>query len=194
LYWEQLHTQRLLLEEQEDGVKELEVLGEVVELLQLSVGSACRNLLETYVVQDDKGLSPSTLGIADSMEDTATDNGGKKLLNEESQESTADQSQVEIVNEEETLELEGLTVAHPFATTEDDGVVDNNEDRCRLESGHGGLERHKLEVIGGVANNSSECLVKDGPQVNAKRPVDGWQRKLLVESSGRRRHDGRIVR
>jgi hypothetical protein len=30
--------------------------------------------------------------------------------------------------------------------------------------------------------------------VNAKRPVDGWQRKLLVESSGRRRHDGRIVR
>jgi hypothetical protein len=27
-----IHTQRLLLEEEEDGVKELEVLGEVVEL------------------------------------------------------------------------------------------------------------------------------------------------------------------
>lgn len=169
--------QRLLLEEKEDGIKKLKVLGEVVE-----------------VVQDHEGLSPATLGIADSMEDATTDNGWKKLLNEESQESTADQSQVEVVDEEETLKLEGLTVAHPFATTEDDGIVDNDEDRCRLESGHGSLERHKLEVIGGVADNSSERLVKDGPQVNAKGPVDGGQRKLLVESSGRRRHDGRIVR
>lgn len=157
-------------------------------------GSACKFSSETYVVQDHKGLGPATLGIADSMEDATTDNCGKKLLNEESQESTADQGQVEVVDEEETLELEGLTIAHPFATTKDDGIVDDDKDRCRLESGHGGLERHKLEVIGGVADNSSESLVKDGPQVNAKRPVDGWQRKLLVESSGRRRHDGRIVR
>ena len=133
-HWEQIHTQRLLLEEQEDGIKELQVLGEVVELSQLSVGSACQFLLDTYVVQDHKGLSPATLGIADSMEDAATDNGGKKLLNEESQESTADQSQVEVVDEEETLELEGLTVAHPFATTEDDGIIDNDKDRSRLES------------------------------------------------------------
>lgn len=193
-HWEQIHTQRLLLEEKEDGIKKLKVLGEVVELSQLLAGSACKSLMETYVVQDHEGLSPATLGIADSMEDATTDNGWKKLLNEESQESTADQSQVEVVDEEETLKLEGLTVAHPFATTEDDGIVDNDEDRCRLESGHGSLERHKLEVIGGVADNSSERLVKDGPQVNAKGPVDGGQRKLLVESSGRRRHDGRIVR
>ena len=39
------------------------------------------------------------------MEDTATDDSRQKLLNEESQESTTDQSQVEVVNQEETLEL-----------------------------------------------------------------------------------------
>lgn len=59
--------ERLLLEEQEDGVEELEVLCEVVE-----------------VVQNDKGLGPATLSITNGMEDTATDNSGEKLLNEES--------------------------------------------------------------------------------------------------------------
>ncbi|KAI6755183.1 hypothetical protein HG531_004289 [Fusarium graminearum] len=50
----------------EDGVEELEVLCEVVELC------------------NDKGLGPATLSITNSMEDTATDNSGEKLLNEES--------------------------------------------------------------------------------------------------------------
>jgi hypothetical protein len=167
--------QRLLLEEQEDGVKELEVLGEVVE-----------------VVQNDKGLGPATLSITNSVEDTTTDNSGQKLLNEESQKSTTDQSQIEVVDQEEALELERLAVAHPLATTEDDAVVDSNEDGCRLDSGHGSLERHKLEVIGGVADNSSESLVEDGPQVNTKGTVDGRQRQLLVKGSGSRRHDGRV--
>jgi hypothetical protein len=167
--------QRLLLEEKEDGVEELEVLGEVVE-----------------VVQNDKGLGPAALSMADGVEDAATNNSGQKLLNEESQESTTDQSQVEVVDQEETLELERLAVAHPLATTKDDAVVNDNEDRCRLEGGHGSLERHKLEVIGGVADNGSESLVEDGPQVNTKGTVDGRQRQLLVKGSGSRRHDGRV--
>lgn len=185
--------QRLLLEEQEDSVKELEVLGEVVELLRLLAWVACEILLVTHVVQNDKGLGPATLGVTDGMEDTAANNGGKKLLNEESQKRTTDQSQVEVVDKEETLELERLAVAHPLATTENDAVVDDDEDGSRLHGRHGSLERHKLEVIGGVADDSGESLVKDGPQMNTKGAVDGRQRQLLVEGSGRRRHDGRIV-
>lgn len=147
----------------------------------------------THVVQNDKGLGPATLRVTDGMEDTAANNGGKKLLNEESQKRTTDQSQVEVVDKEETLELERLAVAHPLATTENDAVVDDDEDGGRLHGRHGSLERHKLEVIGGVADDSGESLVKDGPQVNTKGAVDGRQRQLLVEGSGRRRHDGRIA-
>ena len=79
--------------------------------------------LDTHVVQNDKGLGPATLSITNGMEDTATDNSRQKLLNEESQESTTDQSQVEVVNQEETLELERLAVAQPLATTDEDAGV-----------------------------------------------------------------------
>lgn len=109
----------------------------------------------TYVVENNKRLSPATLGVADGVEDAAADDGREQLLNEESQKSTADNGQDEVVNQEETLELEGFPVAHDLSATEDDGVVDGDEDGGRLERRHGSLERHKLEVIGRVADTGS---------------------------------------
>lgn len=147
--------------------------------------------MNTHIVQDNQGLSPATLSITDGMEEAAANNSREKLLNEESQEDTADGGQVEVVDEEQSLELVGLTVAHELATTEDDGVVDDDEDRGGLEGRHGGLERHKLEVVGRVAHDGGPCLVEDGPQVDAEGPVDGRQRELLVKGCGRGRHDGR---
>lgn len=117
----------------------------------------------TYVVEDNQRLSPAAIVVADGKEDTLADNGRQKLLNEESQEEAADGGQVEVVDEEERLELERLAVAHQLSTAKDDEVIDDDEDGRRLQSGHGSLERHELEVIGRVANNGREELVKDGP-------------------------------
>lgn len=99
----------------------------------------------------------------DGKEDTLADNSGQKLLNEESQEEAADGGQVEVVDEEERLELEGLAVAHQLSAAKDDEVVDDDEDGRRLQSGHGSPKGHELEVIGRVANDGREELVKDGP-------------------------------
>lgn len=101
--------------------------------------------------------------VADGKEDTLADNSGQKLLNEESQEEAADGGQVEVVDEEERLELKGLAVAHQLSAAEDDEVVNDDEDGRRLQRGHGSLKGHKLEVIGRVANDGREELVKDGP-------------------------------
>lgn len=117
----------------------------------------------THVVENNHRLSPATIVVADGKEDTLADNSGQKLLNEESQEEAADGGQVEVVDEEEGLELEGLAVAHQLSATKDDEVVDDDEDGRRLQSRHGSLERHELEVIGRVANDGREELVKDGP-------------------------------
>lgn len=123
------------------------------------------------------------------MEDTTTDDGGDKLLKEEDQEGTADESEVEVVDEEKGLELERFAVAHHLATTKDDGIVDNNEDGCRLQSRHGSLKGDKLEVIGRVADNSSPSLVKDGPQVDAKGAIDRRPGELVEKRS---RHSGQF--
>lgn len=117
--------------------------------------------------------------VANGVENTTTDNGRDELLQEEHKKSTRDESEVEVVDEEERLELEGLTVAHQLATTEDDGIVDDDENGSRLEGRHGRLERNELEFIDGVADDSSPCLVEDGPQVDAKRAIYRRPGKLV---------------
>lgn len=73
----------LLLEEEEARVEELEVLCQVVE-----------------VVEDNQGLGPAAIDIADGEEDALADDGGQELLNEESQEDAADGGEVEVVDKE----------------------------------------------------------------------------------------------
>lgn len=159
-------TERLLLEEEETGVEELKVLGKVVQLqiwLAHAMFSVVCTMFATYVVEHNERLSPATAVVANGVEDTATNNGGHELLNEENQEDERDGREVEVVDQEESLKLEGLTVAHELAATENDGVVDDNEDGCRLEGGHGCLERDKLELLSGIANNHLPALAEDGP-------------------------------
>lgn len=73
-------------------------------------------------------LGPASIVVADRVEDTMANDGGEKLLNEQSQKDGADGGQDEVVDEEQSLEFEGFAVAHQLAATEDDGVVDDNED------------------------------------------------------------------
>jgi hypothetical protein len=138
--------QRLLLEKKENGVKKLQVLGKVGE-----------------IVQDNEGLGPTTIGVADGMEDTAANDSRKKLLNVESQKSTANNGQVEVVDEEKALELEGLAVAHELTTAEDYEVVDDDKDGCGLEGRHGRLEGDELELGNGISYDGRPCLVEDWP-------------------------------
>lgn len=85
--------------------------------------------LATHVVQNDHGLRPTTIAVTNGVEDTIVVELRNKLLNEENQKDAADGGQVEIVDEEERLELERLAIAHQLATTKDDHVVDDDEDR-----------------------------------------------------------------
>ena len=117
--------------------------------------------------------------VANGVKNTTTDNGRDELLKEEHKKSARDESQVEVVDEKERLELERLTVAHQLATTKNDSIVDDNEDRSRLEGRHGRLERNELEFINRVADDSSPCLVEDGPQVDAERAIDRRPGELL---------------
>lgn len=138
----------------------------------------------TYVVEDNHRLSPATVVVADGVEDTIVVQLRNQLLNEENQKDTANSGKVEVVDEEKRLELEGLTVMHQLATTKDDDVVDDDKDGGRLEGRHGRLERHELEVVGGIANNELKGLVEDGPQMDAKWTVDRRQRQLLEKRRG----------
>lgn len=147
---------------------------------------------DTHVVQHNQGLGPTAIVVADRVEDAMANDGGQELLNEESQEDAADGGEVEVVDEEQRLELEGLAVAHQLATAEDDDVVDDDEDGARLEGRQGRLKRHKLELIGRVAEDGGPCLVEDGPQVDAEGAVERRQRQLLVKGSRSGRHGGRL--
>lgn len=117
----------------------------------------------TYVIQDNHGLGPSTIVVADGVENTIVVELGNKLLNKQDQEDTADSGEVEVVDEEERLELEWLTIAHQLTATKDDHVVDDDEDGGRLEGRHGSLKGDKFELLGGIANNDLPGLAENRP-------------------------------
>lgn len=159
--------QRLLLEEQKASVQQLQVLCQIVQ-----------------VVENDQGLGPAACSVADGIEDTFTDNGGEKLLNEECQKDTADDCQVKVVDQEESPQLERFPLAHQLSPAEDDGIVDDDEDACLLERGHWSDAWLESKVVGGIAHYILEGLVEVRPQFDAKRAVERGERELLVEGHG----------
>ena len=81
---------RLLLEHEEDCVKEFEVFGEVVELFVLSVlvPSVRRRLsqvMKTYVVEHNKLIRPTTLIAADRGEQAPSRQCWHKLFHKQQQ-------------------------------------------------------------------------------------------------------------
>lgn len=139
-------TQRLLLEEEEDGVKELEIFGQVVE-----------------IVEHNKGLRPTTIVIADGIKDALAHNSRQNLLDEKSQKDGGDGGQDEVVDKEQGLQLESLPLAHPLAATKNDNVVADDEDTRLLERGHGRDAGLKLELASRIADDGLPGLVEDGP-------------------------------
>lgn len=124
-----------------------------------------------YVVQDNEGLCPAAISIADGVESSTANNGGKQLLNEKHQDDGADNREDKIVNQKESLQLEGLPVAHQLSATKNDEIVDGDKNGSVSQRRHGRLANDKLELIRGIPCHILKRLVKERPQVDAKRPV-----------------------
>ena len=117
----------------------------------------------TNVVQDNQRLGPAAFAVADGKEDALADHGPQKLLNEESQEDTANGGEVEVVDQEERPQLEWLAVAHELATPENNGIVDDDENASLLDRRHRCTTCLEAKVLGGIANDGLESLAEDGP-------------------------------
>lgn len=126
----------------------------------LYLGSAESN---THVVEDNKGLRPATIVVANGVKDTTASEGRDELLNEQDQENARDSRQIKVVDQEERLELERFAVTHDLAATKDDGIVDDNEDGSRLEGRHRRLERHELELLSRVSDDGLPGLAEYRP-------------------------------
>ena len=140
----------------------------------------------THVVEHDEGLRPSTTVVTDGVEDTMPPESREELLNEEDQQDGTDGGQEEIVNHEQSVELESGEVFHDFTTTEDYDVVCHHEGRGLLKGRHGSHTLDKLELAGWVAHDILERLIEDGPQMNAKWPVNCREGHILKKFG---RHD-----
>lgn len=105
------------------------------------------------------------------MENSAANNGGKQLLNEKRQNDGADRREDEIVNQKESLQLEGLPVPHQLSAAKNDEIVDGDKNGGVSQRRHGRLANDKLKFICRISCRILKCLVKERPQVDAKRPV-----------------------
>lgn len=159
--------QRLLLEEQENGVDQFKVFGQVVELGPCQSCRISTSLIRwgytTYIVDDNEGLGPSTFVVADSEEDTVSPDSRQQLFDEKSQQSTADNGQVEIVNHEGCVELECGTALHDLSASEDNNIVGDEHDRSLLHGGHRGHTTGELELTRRISYHILKSLVEDGP-------------------------------
>lgn len=167
------HTQWLLLEEKEASVNQLEVLGEVVELVGVrTCGILGSYVSKTHVVQNNKLVGPATLVSADGVEDTSSHESGKQLLDEKQQKYATDGGQVKVVDLEEAVELKGLTSTHDLSATQNNDVVGDQHGGSGAEGGHEGLSLNESEVLRLVALDGFEGLFKDGPQLKTERTVE----------------------
>lgn len=159
--------QRLLLEDQKDGVQEFDVFVDIVELFvescQLPQSQTFARHNATYVVQDDKRLSPSAPMITNGVEDAMARNGGQKLLDKQGQQNGTDDSQEQVVDHEQGVELECGKLLHDLTATEDHSVVGDQDSRGLLEGRQRSDTFDELELAGRVAHDLFICLVEQRP-------------------------------
>lgn len=187
--------QRLLLQDQENGVQEFDVFVDIIklfgELRQMRQSKTRVHHIETYIVQDDKRLGPSAPVVTDAVEDAVACNGGQELLDEQGQQDGADDGQEQVVDHEQGVQLECGELLHDLAAAEDHGVVGDQDGRGLLEGGQWSDTLDELELAGRIAHYLLISLIKQRPQVNAKRSVEGWEGHILEELG---RHGERCTR
>ena len=127
--------------------------------------------VSTYVVENDKLVRPSTLVVADSEEKPLPCNDGNQLLSEQSEETSADGCEVEVVHLEQEVEFERFPVAHKLPTAEDYNVVCDKRNYADFECRQRCLSLYESEVLRLVPGDGLEALFKDGPEGQAKGTV-----------------------
>lgn len=140
----------------------------------------------THVVKKDELVSPAAIEIADSVENAVPDEGGEKLLNEESQQTTADDGQVQVVDLERTVQAECRAAPHELAATQNDDVVCNERNGRLFVGGHERLARREAEILSGIAKHLLPCGGEDGPEGDAEGTVESRNTDLEVLEG---RHD-----
>lgn len=176
----EIRTQWLLLQEKENGIDELQVLGQVVELWRklASFTATRRESAQTHIVQNDQLIGPATLMVANGVENAIAHDFGDQLLQEQHQQNSANGRQVEVVDLEQAIELQRGIVLHDLATSEYENVVGDEHDGAGLECRQGCLALDEAEVLRLVALDRLEGLLENWPQLNAKRPVESWRTDL----------------
>ena len=146
----------------------------------------------THVVKEDKLVGPAAIEIANSVENAVPDQGGEKLLNEESQKTTADDGQVQVVDLEWTVQAESRTAPHELTTAEDDDVVYNERNNRLFVCRHKSVAGHEAELLGRVAKHLLPCGGENGPEGDAEGTIES--RKTDLEAGEGRHAGGRVVR
>lgn len=121
--------------------------------------------------------------VANGEEDAIFPDSGEQLLNKERQQSRAYRGQVEVVDHKQRVELERREVLHDGATTEDDHVVGDQHRGGGADVRQRRFALDELELAGRIADNILEGLVKNGPELDAERPIDCRQGHVLQQFS-----------
>lgn len=77
----------------------------------------------------------------------------EKLFDEERQQNATDDGEVKIVNYEERLELQRLSISHKLPSTKDDDIVCDYHCRRLAQGRHWRLALGKLKVLGRISHD-----------------------------------------
>lgn len=151
--------QLLLSQEQEDGVEQLDKLGQVVE-----------------IVKRDQSLG-ERLWRADGREQTVVVDDREDLLHHQQQQTQRDESQREVVQLENEVQLDWRAdkLLHEPLAAEDDHVVHCDDGHRVWEVGQGRDIWNKLKLVCSVAHDLAERLVENRPQVETEGVF--WRRR-----------------
>lgn len=97
---------------------------------------------------------------------------GKKLLNEQGQQNSANGGQKEVVDHEQGVKLERRQLLHHLAATEDENVVGDKHHCSLLQGGQRGHTLGEVELAGGIPHDLLVGLVEEGPQVHTKGSIE----------------------
>ena len=147
-------TKGLLLEDQEDSVGELPVLDQVVEVVEQ---------LET--------LGPGTV-VANGVEETVSAEDGDQVLDEQQKQGTRGDSEEEVVEDEQGLELEGILVLHDLTAAKDDDEVGDGPHGNLVLCGQWGDTLLEDEGADGVAGDELVALAEEVIELDAKGLID----------------------
>lgn len=134
-----------LLQKQEHRIHQLQVLGQVIE-----------------VVQGNQSLRKMTR-IANAVEETVTHVVAENLFYQQSKQSSTDDSQNEVVKLKKTTLFQRFAICHDRSTTQDDNIVSGNGYNYARPLRHGSFTRDVLKFRGIPSYSFDAQLLKQMP-------------------------------